>query len=196
MSVATEITRLQNAKASIKTSIENKGVSVPSSALIDTYSTFIDAISGGGGGGLEYETGTYTPTADIARPTISFSGTHTNCPSFLTIYDCTETDYPDTNCNVGFTWVNMNRLLGSKYMYNSNTSVYRYITIQYIYRGTTLTSVSTGTQHIGYPDTDTHTNSSSYPRYWVSPTDFHPYTSSTTRYWRKDRNYKWIAIWK
>lgn len=148
-----------------------------------------------GGGNAVIETGTYTPTADIARPTISFSGTHTTCPVFLTIYDCTEADYPDTNCNVAMTWINMNRLFNSKYMYNSNTSVYRYITLQYVYRGTTLTSVSTGTQQFGYPDTDTHTNSSTYPRYWVSPTDFHPYSSSTSRYWRKDRTYKWIAIW-
>ena len=49
MSVASEITRLQNAKASLKTAIENKGVSVSSSALIDTYSTYVDAIPTGGG---------------------------------------------------------------------------------------------------------------------------------------------------
>lgn len=47
MSIATEITRLQNAKASIKTSIENKGVVVPSNAKLDTYDTYIDSIEGG-----------------------------------------------------------------------------------------------------------------------------------------------------
>lgn len=49
MSIATEITRLQNAKASIKTSIENKGVTVPSATKLDGYSTLIDAIPSGGG---------------------------------------------------------------------------------------------------------------------------------------------------
>ena len=34
----------------------------------------------GGGGGLTYETGTYTPSSDIARPTISFTGTHSTPP--------------------------------------------------------------------------------------------------------------------
>ena len=47
MSIASEITRLQNAKADIKSSIEAKGVSVPSSAKIDTYDTYIEQISGG-----------------------------------------------------------------------------------------------------------------------------------------------------
>lgn len=47
MSIATEITRLQNAKASIKTSIENKGVTVPSATKLDGYSTLIDSIQTG-----------------------------------------------------------------------------------------------------------------------------------------------------
>lgn len=49
MSIATEITRLQNAKASIKTSIENKGVEVPSATTLDEYSELIDSIPTGGG---------------------------------------------------------------------------------------------------------------------------------------------------
>ena len=44
MTIASEITRLQWAKSSIKTSIENKWVSVPSDATIDTYSWYIDLI--------------------------------------------------------------------------------------------------------------------------------------------------------
>lgn len=51
MSIATEITRLQTAKSDIKTAIEAKGVTVPSSATIDTYDDYVSQISGGGGGG-------------------------------------------------------------------------------------------------------------------------------------------------
>lgn len=50
MSISSEITRLQNAKASIKTSIENKGVEVPSATTLDGYSSLIDSITGGGAG--------------------------------------------------------------------------------------------------------------------------------------------------
>lgn len=56
MSVATEITRLQNAKAALKSSIESKGVTVPSSTKLDGYPSLVDSIpTGGGGGGTEVE---------------------------------------------------------------------------------------------------------------------------------------------
>ncbi len=45
MSIASEITRLQTAKANIKTSIENKGVVVSSSDKLDDYSSLIDSIN-------------------------------------------------------------------------------------------------------------------------------------------------------
>ena len=48
MSIASEITRLQNAKSDIKTAIESKGVEVPSNAKLDEYDTYIENISGGG----------------------------------------------------------------------------------------------------------------------------------------------------
>lgn len=51
MSIATEITRLQTAKANLKTQIEAKGVSVPSTATIDTYATYVQEIPQGGGSG-------------------------------------------------------------------------------------------------------------------------------------------------
>lgn len=44
------LSRIQSAKTDIKTAIEAKGVTVPSSATIDTYSTYVSQISGGGGG--------------------------------------------------------------------------------------------------------------------------------------------------
>ena len=54
MSIASEITRLQQAKADIKTAIENKGVTVPSDATLDDYDGYIyDIPSGGGGTSLE-----------------------------------------------------------------------------------------------------------------------------------------------
>ena len=49
MSIASEITRLQTAKANLKTSIEAKGVTVPSNATLDSYSGYVDSISSGGG---------------------------------------------------------------------------------------------------------------------------------------------------
>lgn len=45
MTIASEITRIQNAKASIKASIENKGVTVPNTEKLDGYYSYIDQIS-------------------------------------------------------------------------------------------------------------------------------------------------------
>ena len=49
MSIASEITRIQGAKADLKTAIEAKGVTV-GNGLIDTYADKVAQISGGGGG--------------------------------------------------------------------------------------------------------------------------------------------------
>ena len=72
MSIATEITRLQNAKAAIKTAIEGKGVTVPDATLMDGMAALIDAIEAGGGGGTPADyrgfpiaTGTFTTASDI-----------------------------------------------------------------------------------------------------------------------------------
>ena len=61
MSIATEITRLNNAKAAIKSSIEAKGVTVPQDAKIDSYSVYIEQIPQGGG---EYEPICFTSLED------------------------------------------------------------------------------------------------------------------------------------
>ena len=52
MSIASEISRLQSAKAAIRTAIEGKGVEVSSSATLDEYADYIDDIQQSGGGGV------------------------------------------------------------------------------------------------------------------------------------------------
>ena len=70
MSIATEIQRLQTAKANIKTAIENQGVTVGDGTL-DTYAALISQISGGGGSsetptinGMAFDCGTFSFEAD------------------------------------------------------------------------------------------------------------------------------------
>lgn len=52
MSIASELTRIQGAKSDLRTSIINKGVQVPQSALIDSYSGYVDQIQQGSSGNL------------------------------------------------------------------------------------------------------------------------------------------------
>ena len=196
MSVASEITRLQGAKADIKTAIEAKGVTVPSATTLDGYSALIAQISGGGGGGLEYESGTYTPTSDIARATINFTNTHTVPPAIVNIFDCSETaTYPSSNSNVSMTYVDMYRLYGSKYLYSQKTTEYRYAVVNNVYYGTSLTNLSIASTFCLYNSDNTGDGSNSYSRYFAKPNCFYPYTGSS-RYWKANRTYKWIAIWK
>ena len=51
MSIQTELTRITNAKAAIKTAIEGKGVTVPDGTLLDGMASLIESIEAGGGGG-------------------------------------------------------------------------------------------------------------------------------------------------
>ena len=49
MSISTEIARLQQAKADLKTAIEAKGVTVPAATTLDGYAALVDQIQQGGG---------------------------------------------------------------------------------------------------------------------------------------------------
>lgn len=64
MSIASEITRIQNAKTDIKTAIENKGVTVPSTSTLDDYADYIDSIQTSGG------------TANIQPLSVTANGTY------------------------------------------------------------------------------------------------------------------------
>lgn len=59
MSIATEIIRLQNAKAALKESIEAKGVTVGDTAKLNEYPALVDSISQGSGGVEEKDVNFY-----------------------------------------------------------------------------------------------------------------------------------------
>ncbi len=75
MSIASEITRISDAKDDIRTAIQAKGVTVPASAKIDTYNTYVAAIqTGGGGGNLTTLNVTPTTSAQTLTPTSPVDG--------------------------------------------------------------------------------------------------------------------------
>lgn len=63
MSIQTELTRITNAKAAIKTAIEGKGVTVPAGTLLDGMAALIESIEAGGGGNIV--AGSFTPTSNM-----------------------------------------------------------------------------------------------------------------------------------
>ena len=68
MSISSEISRLQTAKADIADAIADKGVTVPSGSTLDDFADLIDAIQTGGGGGITAATGEITLATDVAAP--------------------------------------------------------------------------------------------------------------------------------
>ena len=58
MSIQSEITRIETAKAAIKTAIEGKGVTVPDGTLLDGMAALIESIEAGG---AKITTGTFVP---------------------------------------------------------------------------------------------------------------------------------------
>ena len=78
MAISDELTRIQTAKADIKASIEAKGVTVPSNALIDQYADYVDEISGGGTKNYIVESAEYDPTA-------TYSGAFSINPQIVTV---------------------------------------------------------------------------------------------------------------
>ena len=151
-------------------------------------------VAGGGGSGLEYETGTYTPSSDIARPTITWANSHTEAPVLVLFSDQTGTAHSTTNSNYNFMYCDFYKLWGHGIPYSS--SGFRYAVAYYSYRSSSTSSISSGGTICSNNSDSTSASGTSYPRYWASPTDFHPYSGSTSRYWRRGRTYKWIAVWK
>ena len=148
-------------------------------------------VSGGGGSGLVYETGTYTPTADIARPEITWTNSHTESPVFVGVSDVSSASGITANSNILFVYFDPWKAFGAGYPYS--TSATRYSVAYYTYK--TSSSVSSAGTTMSHSSDETGTNAN-YSQYWASPTDFHPYSNSTSRYWRNGRTYKWIAVWK
>lgn len=161
---------------------------------VTTLAQLVVNVAGGGGSGLEYETGTYTPSSDIARPTITWSKTHTEAPVLVLFSDMTGTAHSTTNSNYNFMYCDFYKLWGKGIPYSS--SGFRYAVAYYSYRNTSTSSISSGGLIITYNSDNTSSSVTTYPRYWASPTDFHPYSNSTSRYWRSGRTFKWIAVWK
>lgn len=178
---------------SIADAIRTKG---GTSANLSFPTEFVSAINAieTGGGGLEYEEGIYTPTEDIARPTVAFENTHTKTPAIVVMSDVTGTADATTNSNYTFGFFDPFRLWGQGFPYTSTG--FRYAIAVYGYRASSTNSISASTQIIQYDSDNQGSTYSSYSRYWVTATNFCPYSGSSSRYWRAGRTYKWIAIWK
>lgn len=176
---------------SVASAIRMKG---GTSVQLSFPNDFIQAINAINTGGItEYESGTWTPSSNIARGTINFSNSHSAPPSVIFLSDVTNDTNTTSNTNFVFIYLDAYRTFGSIFPYSSTAK--RYSVISYIYRASSTTSLSNGNVLTSYSSNNTSATNYDYSRYWATNTEFHPYTNSTSRYWRSGRTYKWYAIW-
>lgn len=152
-----------------------------------------DGGGGGSTGGLEYESGTWTPAEDVAITWINFSNTHTTTPFFYAIWDGTGTYDSTTYSNYSTMFFSGELMFGEPIYAGENNANYARSAVAY---RSSNASVITGTAY-GSTGSDSVSVDSSYgySRYWASPTGIRATSASDSRYWRAGRTYKWIAIW-
>lgn len=83
MGIQTELIRITNAKAAIKTAIEGKGVTVPDGTLLDGMAALIESIEAGGGG---YEVSFGIINLAEESTTITFEHGLSKAPDYVSIF--------------------------------------------------------------------------------------------------------------
>lgn len=137
--------------------------------------------------GLEYESGSYSPTSDIARPSISFTNSHSSRPFFILIQDVTTNSSATTNSGLAWSIISYYDAFNSTV--TNGTTTYYGRTV-YLYVSSSGISVS------GTNQTSESGTSTSAIEYHMSASSFTPYFGSSTRNFRSGRTYNWIAVWK
>lgn len=141
MSTSSEITRISNAVSAIKTSISNKGVSVPSNSKIDTLPAYIDMISGGG---MEVRTeldGELEPnTRYVLTDFLSYGGS----PVFLFPYSANDGDVIELNWTNTYEYITYSENISDELQFFGDDEVYCKIHAVYDYGLWWLSKVGNG----------------------------------------------------
>ena len=148
----------------------------------DTYdTTLINSLTvnvSGGGGGLEYEEGTYTAASD-SNPTISFSNSHNTVPAVVMFVD--STGQAQTTSNRGTVCVlgNIGAVVSGGVPYGGGTADGMFAAL---FRGSSS-------------DATTGCNRSPISNN-LTASGFTPFFGATTRTCQSGRTYKWLAVWR
>ena len=149
---------------------------------VDGYSPVTVNVSGGGGG-LEYETGTWTPSADVYSQDFYFTNSHSKKPICIMLVR-TDNQYVDSaNTIYRWSYIDWYGFCGAGYYYSSTTR--HYGEVRYAYRSSQGFNITTKDSFITDPEETS----------WVTNTKFTASAGTTSRLWRSGFTYKWIAIW-
>lgn len=135
---------------------------------------------GYGGGGLEYEEGTYTPEKN-ELPTIQFANSHTKAPAFILLKDTGGFQTTTTNIFVLYMYVSWFDIIGFNRVF-SNTETRA---AEYFYSRMLSSTKNITIQSAKYDG-----------RNDVTATGFSPYAAANNFFLPAGHTFKWIAIWK
>lgn len=197
MSIASEITRIKGNIENCYTEVSNKGGTLPQIQNSNNLATAIASI--GGGGGMEYETGTYTTTVAEQTPQIYFSNYHEDLPAYICFVKADDTA-PELNGLAMWNYIDYEKLVQYPEHYNTNTGLIN-VYSQCVYAFQRIaTSATTSVMNMTHSSEDTTDTSKAYPRYWVNDSWFKLHldelsTSYTDITLDAYTDYNWIAIW-
>lgn len=147
-----------------------------------TYDTTLKnsvTVSVSGGGGLEYEEGTYTAASD-STPTITFANAHANAPALVVFMDVSDT-YIGTTAGTMYGLMDFVKLFGVGL--KTGTTLTRDGFYSYARVGGNG-STTPGSAVLADPSTQ------------ASSTGFTPNFNGATYMCKAGQTYKWIAIWR
>lgn len=189
-------------------SASDEGKVVSSGALVAQTSQTIDTngtydttlknsvtvnVSGGGGGGIEYEAGAWTPTADTDQCAITFANAHSVPPSFVAVVGDINT-LPSETTFGAFTYANIERMFGTPF-YRTSTKKYYGSTVRY-YRNTSSASGVSDSMTQTASDTSSSDTTVYDPRYWCNEYGICGKNGNgTDGLFKAGVTYNWVAIW-
>lgn len=144
----------------------------------------------GGGGGLEYEMGTWSPSADTNHGSILFTNQHSAAPCFFAVADI-DASVPADSSATAITYYDLYKISQAGIPYY-NTSR-RYSLLYYAYMSGT--SGQCAANFTGKNSDDVGDSTTNYPRFFCTETELKPYCYQDSKLWRAGRTYKWIAVW-
>lgn len=132
---------------------------------------------GGGGGGLEYEEGTYTAASD-GLPTIAFTNSHLVAPDFIVFIDTSQSIPAVGNAGTYFVYINALSAFGVEFNRDASNKWTTFFTYA---RLSASLAFQSGTNK--------------YTRGNIKNVSFEPWFDGGSIVCKSGQTYKWIAIW-